>query len=184
MDVIDKWLSIALYEPTIDYKRRLLKRANDAVKMLSESKLWGNIKNEIEDFLKLPNDKIEEFVKAATSDFYENVWKDHYNTNENKKFPWLQTPNVFESFLQDRCWKSVHFSYNNDYEISRIKENIKNKKNYRTRWRENYYNSLEVKFNCKDNIARGWYSEEYKGCVNGYYYFLFDANHAIFIEKD
>ena len=35
-----------------------------------------------------------------------------------------------------------------------------------------------------NDVYRGFYSEEFKGCGNGHYYLLFDATHAIFYEDD
>jgi hypothetical protein len=35
-----------------------------------------------------------------------------------------------------------------------------------------------------DGEKLAWYSEEYRGCLNGHYYLMFDATHAIFYEDD
>ena len=182
-DGLDNWVSLTKVNAKgIDYKKRLIRRAKDAHKMLSESGLWKDIKKEIEDFLALSDEQIDEFVKAATSDFYNDVYR-HLYDNSNK-FPWLHTYQVFESFLSSsRCWKSPNFGHWWRSEKQVLKNAIENKRNYNHKWREGYDNSIEVRFD-EDGRAMGWYSEEYKDCGNGHYYLLFDATHAIFYEND
>ena len=51
------------------------------------------------------------------------------------------------------------------------------------RWYGSYDYSIEVRKN-DDGTIYGWYSAEYKGCGNGHYYLLLDAEHAIFCEDD
>ena len=65
---------------------------------------------------------------------------------------------------------------------SLIKESITNKRNFSYRWRNGYDNSFEIRFGEPYNCA--WYSEEYKDCGNGHYYFLLDETHVIFGEDD
>lgn len=55
---------------------------------------------------------------------------------------------------------------------------------YKTfRWYGNYDYHIEVRKN-DDGTIYGWYSAEYKGCGNGHYYLLLDAEHAIYSEDD
>ena len=58
----DEWVSIKeINSGDVDFKKRIIKRAKDAQKMLEASGFWGDIKKEIDDFLNLPDEKIEEF---------------------------------------------------------------------------------------------------------------------------
>ena len=50
-------------------------------------------------------------------------------------------------------------------------------------WYGSYDYSIEVRKN-EDGTIIGWYSAEYKGCGNGHYYLLLDAEHAIYYEDD
>lgn len=50
-------------------------------------------------------------------------------------------------------------------------------------WYGNYDFHIEVRKN-DDGTIYGWYSAEYKGCGNGHYYLLLDAEHAIYCEDD
>ena len=61
---------------------------------------------------------------------------------------------------------------------------IETKDEFSMRWHKGYDNSVGCRFDAKDNIMCAWYSEEYKGCGNGHYYYAIDATHAIFGEDD
>lgn len=176
-DKTDEWVSITELRFETDYKKRIIKRAKDAQKMLAESGLWKDIKKEIDDFLSLSDDEIDEFVEAATTNFYDNVYC------KQDKFPWLHTTQIFGSFLSNKCWKSLNFHrWDRETNTKSLKDALSNKTNWTYSWRHGYDNSVEVRFD--DDCARGWYSEEYLNCGNGHYYLLFDATHAIFYEDD
>ena len=72
--------------------------------------------------------------------------------------------------------------YEKEHIINQIKQCITNKSKYTYHWNKKYDNSIELSFN--DEYYRAWYSEEYKGYCNGYYYFMLNETHAIFGEKD
>ena len=79
--------------------------------------------------------------------------------------------------------KTMDFmSYDRDYQKRRLKEFIDKKEKLTYRWRKNYDNHYEIRFD--NDYARGWYSEEFKNCGNGHYYFLLDECHALFGEDD
>lgn len=181
----DNWVSLKeVTKNDIDYKKRLLLRAKAAQKMLAQSGLWKSIKDEIDAFLALSDEEIDEFVKDWVDDSYENIFNDKYKKEEERKFPWLHTKQVFDSFFADRCWTSPNFGRWYRTEKEQLKQAIENKRNYNLHWTEGYDNSVEVKFDSEDEQARGWYSCEYRGYGNGHYYLLFDATHAIFYEDD
>lgn len=173
------WQSVKPAASEVDYVKRVVSRAKKASKMLEKSGLWASIKVQIDEFLSLPSGEIEEFVEAARTDFYENV----YCALEKGKFGWCRTYQVFSSFLSEKCWKSPKFS-SNRYGKEALAVAIADGRDFNYAWRDGYDNSVEVRFSDSDGEAKGWYSEEYKGCGNGHYYLLFDADHAIFYEDD
>ena len=174
----NEWVSMAKVgaSASVDKVKRMKKRATDAYKMLSESGLWPDIKREIEEFLKLSDEDIKkDFVEMGVYALY-----------QAKKYDWYATYQVFGEFLKDKCWKSISFDKwdtSKQLVLTNVQNAISLKRDFSHRWRNNYDNSLEVKFN-KDGIGRAWYSEEYKNCGNGHYYLLFDYKHAIFYEDD
>jgi hypothetical protein len=79
--------------------------------------------------------------------------------------------------------KTMNFDkYDREFQKKLLAENIANKVNMSHRWVNGYDNSYEVRFD--SDYPRGWYSEEFRGCGNGHYYFLLDNCHAIFGEDD
>ena len=180
-DHYDTWKSLCkVTKKQTDFFRLFNKRANDAVRMLNESGLWGDIKNSIEYYLSLSEDKQRELVNDIHEDSYEKFYK---QTWSGGKYSWVNCHQVFESFAAKKCWKSIAWSkWSRATRSEEVANAIKNKTNYDKSWNNGYDNSLTITFDKDD--ARGWYSEEYVGCGNGHYYLLFDATHAIFYEDD
>lgn len=171
------WVSMVKVGSNVNLVSRMKKRANDALRMLTESELWSDIKDEIVEFLKLSDDVIKsDFVEVSP-----------YKTYNTKKYKWLHTYQVFESFKASVCWKAPSFDkwdLNKASVITNVQNAIILKRDFSCRWRNKYDNSISIKQDNGHGIARGWYSEEYKNCGNGHYYLLFDAKHAIFYEDD
>jgi len=178
-DGFEDWATLRLVEHKPSDKVRLVKkRAQDALKYLTQSGFWPDIKKEIEYFLE--NVDIEEFCKDMEKGSYENFY---CQRGEGQKYAWCGTHQVFESFYSKNCWKSIAWGkYDRQRESAEVENAIKNKKGYHRRWTNGYDNTLTITFN--DDYPRGWYSEEYRDCGNGHYYLLFDATHAIFYEDD
>jgi hypothetical protein len=178
-DDLNEWVTLKLIEHKPSDKVRLVKkRAQDAVKYLAQSGFWPDIKKEIEYFLE--NVDIEEFCKDMEKGSYENFY---CQRGEGQKYAWCSTYQVFESFYNKNCWKSIPWSkYNRQHESAEVEKAIKDKKGYHRRWTNGYDNTIEITF--ADECPRGWLSCEYRGCGNGHYYLMFDATHAIFYEDD
>jgi hypothetical protein len=180
-DKYNEWVSLALVErKERDVYSTFMKRAKDAVKMLGESGLWRDIKENIEHFLSLSEEKRRELVSDIMEDSYEKFYKETYGDG---KYNWVTCHQIYESFASKRCWKSVAWDR---WERQRMTESIQtaitNKEEFTKRWTNGYDNTLELSF--KGGYPRGWYSSEYRNCANGHYYLLFDATHAIFYEDD
>lgn len=179
-DNLTDWVTLKLIEHKQSDKVRLVKkRAQDAVKYLTQSGFWADIKKEIEYFLS-DDSIIEEFCKDMEADSYENFYKQR---GEGQKYAWCSTYQVFESFYRKRCWKSIAYSrWNRKCYNEEVQRAIAEKRDYHRRWTNGYDNDLEIRFD--NDYPRAWYSEEYRNCGNGHYYLLFDATHAIFYEDD
>lgn len=178
---VENWVSCTeVTRQSIDMVRRVTKRAKDALKMLNESGLWEDIKKDIEYFLAHP-EVIEEFCKDVAEDSYT---KFYLECGEGGKYDWCKCHQVFESFTNERCWKSIaHPRWYKVEEEKRIAKAITDGERYYNRWTNGYDCSVEVNKG-EDGKKRAWYSEEYRGCGNGHYYLMFDATHAIFYEND
>lgn len=111
-----------------------------------------------------------------------DLLKDKYSfmikTNENNE-EYIDTDYIWE--LSECKLKSMYFGkFDNETEKQTIKEKIQNNENYSTWHRTNYDTSFE--YNAEKKMA--WYSEEYKNCGNGHYYFALDNSTALFCEND
>lgn len=172
----ESWVSMRKVSDNVDLVKRMKKRALRALDMLSESGLWSDIKKEIEEFLKLSNEDIK-------SDF---VDKGVYSLYQSKKYGWFKTYQIFGEFLKEKCWKTPSFDKwdtSKQLTLTNVQNAIEFKRNFSTYWRNGYDNTLSIEIDSNGN-ARGYYSEEFKGCGNGHYYLLFDYKHAIFYEDD
>lgn len=181
-DHYEDWATLKLVEhDEIDYYKRFVKRATDALKMLNESGLWKDIKESIEHFFNLSETEQRELVNDIMTDSYELFYHEVYK--ENGKYSWVSCYQVFEAFVRKRCWKSIAWSkWERERMSAEVAECIKNGTDFHRRWENGYDNSVEIANRNGEKLA--WYSEEYRGCGNGWYYLMFDATHAIFYEKD
>ena len=181
-DNYEEWATLRLVEHNeIDYYKRFVKRATDALKMLTESGLWPDIKQSIEHFFALTESEQKELVNDIMTDSYELFYHEVYK--ENGKYSWVSGYQVFEAFVRKTCWKSIAWrKWERKSMSAEVAECIKNGTNFHRRWENGYDNSVEIANRDGEKLA--WYSEEYRGCGNGHYYLMFDATHAIFYEDD
>lgn len=183
-DEYDKWANLVPFlSREVEIHKRVVRRAKKIEKMLDESGLWANIKNMFHTFLYERN---EEEQKAII-----NIALD-YNKKFDEKDAIFNNRMIFESLARDRCFKTINwFGYEKESFEKLLDERIKAKEEFRYSWHKGYDNSVELmKYNgsfpayYSDDMFVGYYSEEYKGCGNGYYSILLDAKHALFCEKD
>ena len=181
-DHYEDWATLRLVEHNeIDYHKRFVKRATDALKMLTESGLWPDIKQSIEHFFALTESEQKELVNDIMTDSYELFYNEVYK--ENGKYSWVSGYQVFEAFVRKTCWKSIAWrKWERERMSAEVAECIKNGKEFHKRWENGYDNTVEIANRDGEKLA--WYSEEYRGCGNGHYYLMFDATHAIFYEDD
>ena len=69
-------------------------------------------------------------------------------------------------------------------QILHDKDNQSKDNDFLHTWGGKYDYSIHVCWDEKEQDAKGYFSEEYHGCGNGYYYIMLDAEHAMFVEKD
>ena len=181
-DHYEDWATLRLVEhDEIDYYKRFVKRATDALKMLTESGLWSDIKQSIEHFFALTESEQRELVNDIMTDSYELFYNEVYK--ENGKYSWVSGYQVFEAFVRKTCWKSIAWhKWERERMSAEVAECIKNGTYFHRRWENGYDNTVEIANHDGEKLA--WYSEEYRNCGNGHYYLMFDATHAIFYEDD
>ena len=181
-DHYEDWATLRLVEHNeIDYYKRFVKRATDALKMLNETGLWKDIKQSIEHFFALTESEQRELVNDIITNSYELFYHEVYK--ENGKYSWVSGYQVFESFTRKTCWKSIAWhKWERERMSIEVAECIKNGTDFHRRWENGYDNSINIAN--RDGEKRAWYSEEYRGYGNGHYYLMFDATHAIFYEDD
>lgn len=84
--------------------------------------------------------------------------------------------------LSEAKMKSMYFGKYRNAEIkSQIKEALQKGAN---RLHLTARTSYDVTFDYDPESKKAWYSEEYKDCGNGHYYFALDADTALFVEDD
>lgn len=181
-DHYDQWQSITEDIKTDEQKYNLfLRRARQAQKMLEQSGLWANIKQEIDAFLELSEQQQRQMVKDITTDCYNLFFKEARTGGKYEKFISYQ---IFESFAAKTCFKTIRYKDKLHKAINglSLQNAIERKEEWKGRWTNGY--DCEVHVAATENGYRGWYSEEYQGCLNGHYYLLFSPTHAIFYEND
>lgn len=166
---------IEVKKPACTPCQRFRKNVNNVIKYLSASGLWTPMLETAKVFLTLTD---EELLTAKEN------WGsyDQLMQGKLKDYHWFGCDCFFNLF-EDRAIKTVNYDrWSRETDRSFVANAITTKTNYQTRWRKGYDNSLEVRFD--NGYARGWYSEEYKDCGNGHYYFLLDETHTLFGEND
>ncbi len=180
---VSDWKSLApCIKTEEEIAKRMIKRAKDAYKYLSESGLWSDLKAEIEYFL--ADDTLAlEIVKDYRSEggFYENVYN---KMNEGEKYAWMRTHQVFEAFLSPKCWMTIPWDGHKAFCEELYKKALEEGTRQSLRWTKGYDVTYTID-KAEEGKRRGaWLSNEYRNCGNGHYGLLLDATHAVFYEDD
>ncbi len=168
------WTNIAI-KYTSDYNAQMVVRwMKNVIKYLDKSGAWPSMKESFEQFIAIPFEDIKYALE-----------------NYNNRCEIYKKYGIEHSFCDSLVAsakigiKTINYhSFNKDYRRNVIKEYIAKKEHFNERWHKGYDNTLESRYDEKENEYRIWYSEEYTNCGNGHYYFALDERHAIFCEND
>lgn len=171
---IDGWTSISAKSKASKKSdvERLRYIMNKIVFYLNNSGLWADMKESFEKLLSFDDNTLNKLL----NDEY-----DSYNDFERKN-DLVITADCFYNLIHKGIKTINYEKYDRGYIDIEFEKAIKEKRDYSYRWTKGYDNSIECK-NC-NGLMCGWYAEEYKGCLNGHYYFALDHKHAIYAETD
>ena len=146
--------------------------AKRLIKCLSESHLWEDILGWAKVMERMTDDELNAYK--------EMIHKEPYKSEKGDGFIGID---AFWRMFDKNSIKTVN--YDKYWSVEpQVREAIEKGETYNSpRWEKGYDNSVSVKM-CEDGKLRGWYREEFRGTVNGWYYLLIDAKHAIFSERD
>jgi hypothetical protein len=154
--------------------RKCRNNLKNVIKYLTASGFWTPMLNGAKYFLNLTD---EELLALCDYDHYHKVM----NELRDNDIKWFGSDSF--STLFHKPIKTMNFDkYDREFQKKRLAEKIANKVNTSHRWVNGYDNSYEVRFD--SDYPQAWYSEEFRGCCNGHYYYLLDNCHAIFGEDD
>lgn len=165
----------------LNKEQDLLKKTRSFIKKviatLEKSGLWSNFLHDFKIVAQLDDERLGKFL--------------HADWDESQKIMLELGLNHRQCGVDCLKWtvekgiKSINYgSWDKQQFMPMFAKAIEEKKSFGHDWRKGYDNSVECRFDEKDNVMRAWYSEEYKGCGNGHYYYAIDATHAIFGEDD
>ena len=175
------------------------KRINRVLKAIGKTGLWTNLVPYFENLQKMDYEDVQSIRKIAYSRLNRHARKGLPETdNEDFKkdygefftaYPFIFTQdttgmyyldNNYVSELADVKIKSTYFGYFNKETKERIARAIAGNEKLRERARVGY----DVTYEFDPAKKKAWYSEEYRDCGNGHYYYAFDENLAVFCEDD
>lgn len=146
-------------------------RAKKCEKYLKESGLWSSLLECMGKYKNLTNEEIKD------------IEKDIWNNSEKYGIKHFNIEIFFNLLGEKSPFLSINLYKSEKLEVSeKMKSAINEHKHFSYCWRKGYDNS--VKIDEMDGEMCGWYSNEYKGCGNGYYHFLLDERHALYGERD
>lgn len=155
--------------------RRFLKKV---IATLEKSGLWSNMLHDFKIIAQLDDERLGRFLNAE--------WDESYKMSQEMGLECGRQGGVdCLKWSVMKGIKSINYnSWDKETMPMEFAKAIAEKRNWFLDWRKGYDNRVECKKNEKDNVMCAWYSEEYKGCGNGHYYYAIDERHAIFGEDD
>lgn len=147
------------------------------IKYLSKSGFWSNMLNGAKYLISLSD---EELNSMRDWDTYHKVMNDDLR---EKGITWFSM-DCFSDLFNKRL-KTMRFenSHHKGFHKQQILNAIDTKTDYcPPKWENGYDCHFQIRFD-KD-MVRAWYSEEYRHCANGHYYYLLDECHVLFGEDD
>lgn len=127
--------------------------------------LWSDLKNEYS----FSSDKLERFRNASQGlSHYES-----YKLAGQYDLPQIEQHKTI----------TMQSAGMPEYAQRELTKAIEEKRDYRYSWDCGYDCSVSTKMG-DDGIYRGWFSQEFRGTGNGYYWLLISPTQAIFVERD
>lgn len=167
----DKWSEI-YPQPKTDNTTLMRKRLNKVYVYLCKSGLWGKYKKDIEFLLSLSNTDLQELVKSN----YETYCK--FKEQNGLHI----SGDMFFNLLTKGIKTIKYEKYTRLEDSADFAKAIKERREFSRKW----YNGYDISIDCKpvQDDMYAWYSEEYKGLLNGHYYIALDEKHVWFCEDD
>ena len=154
--------------------RRFLKKV---IATLEKSGLWSNMLHDFKIIAQLDDEKLLKFLNAE--------WDESQTMAQELGLSHRQCGVDCLKWTVEKGIKSINYnSWEKETMSMEFAKAIAEKRNWFLYWRKGYDNRVECKKNETNGVMCAWYSEEYKGCGNGHYYYAIDATHAIFGEDD
>jgi hypothetical protein len=147
------------------------------INYLSKSGFWTPMLNGAKYLISLSDEELE---SMRDWDTYHKVMN---NDLREKGIAWFSMDCFSELF--NKRLKTMRFEsrYYKDFHERQILNAIETKTNYcPPKWANGYDCHFQIGFD-KD-MVRAWYSEEFRNCGNGHYYYLLDECHVLFGEDD
>jgi len=185
------WLSC---EPIIQTKddcyKRFVKRVNFIHNILVKSGMWKEFDKRLFCYILNLSEtaRYDMFCLLYDTEHYVIADSKNYHAKmdrlQNDFYIHIGDIDMLQNLWKDKCFKTINYEDGlHDFYTDKIENAIANKTNYQQHWTKSYDHSIEITLG-DDGVLRGYYSMEYRGCGNGYYYLLLDATHALFYEKD
>ena len=172
--------NVVSVEP-LDKEQDLLKKTRGFIKKviatLEKSGLWSNFLHDFKIVAQLDDERLAKFLHAE--------WDESQAMAQELGLNHRQCGVDCLKWTVEKGIKTINYnSWDKDVMPTEFAKAIEERKSFGHNWRKGYDNSIECRFDEKDNVMRAWYSEEYKNCGNGHYYYAIDEKHAIFGEDD
>ena len=171
------------------------KRLKRAIKCMSSSGMWPELKERYENLLTITLEEKKELYDATQTSY--RLWLDNDMTGSDRvlrpyaeKYPFAVTVTVDGHYTVDHNYiyevsdcrlKSMYFG---KWVNSRIKEELKAAIESGAKYSISRTVSYDVTATYDPANCHGRYSEEYRGCGNGHYYLMLDHSTAVFYEDD
>lgn len=169
---VTSWVDIKPIENTTDFVK-VKNFLTNVVKYLSASGLWEDIKNDYSTILAQGDDYLKHVLSLG--------WSEQRKYLEETIGVSFHVDSIICSARKGIV--SINYDkWDRNAIRERAKQCIENGEKYTHRWEKGYDNSIE--FSVHGGRKCGWYSTEYRGCVNGHYYLALDEKRAIFYETD
>ena len=165
----ERWVGLSIDTPDyMHYFRRNVKRL---IQYLAASGFWSSRLKSLQFLQQMPDHELLPFRTISYKDWTSFRDRHHLTLSLNAVY----------CLFDQHCIKTVRYGKHPGIK-EQVKQAIAERRDCNLKWTVSYDNSIHLEFKEEEN--RAWYSEEYRGCANGYYYLMLDDKHVSFLEKD